>query len=200
MPRDSAKRRKDTELPSLDPVDSVEHWWTKQGFSDTERFLAVTSLLRAHELVTDTMADVLKRFELTLNSYFLLLTIQLSDTGALLLSHIATRIMVHPTTVTLLTDRLENQGLLVREPHPSDRRATYARITPAGRALANEATRNLTDIHFGVAHLTKTDAKQLVELLRPIRAELGDMDRTGDRQQAQHAGDSQPRPSSAPRG
>jgi DNA-binding MarR family transcriptional regulator len=162
---------------SRDPVDWVEHWWTKQGLGDTDRFLAMTSLLRVHQLMTDSMVDVLKKFDLTLNSYFLILTVQLSDKGALLLSHIATRIMVHPTTVTLLTDRLENQGLLVREPHPTDRRATLAKITPAGRALANEATRALAEIKFGVPHLNKEGARQLVALLRPVRAELGDMER-----------------------
>ncbi len=170
----SALKRVRSNGKSPDPVDWVEHWWTKQGLGDTDRFLAVTSLLRVHQLMTEAMTDALKEFDLTLNSYFLLLSVQLSDTGALLLGHIASRIMVHPTTVTLITDRLENQGLLVREPHPTDRRATYAKITPAGRALASEATRSLGKMKFGLPHLTKTGAKQLVALLRPVRAELGD--------------------------
>jgi DNA-binding MarR family transcriptional regulator len=160
---------------SADPVDWVEHWWTKQGFPDTERFVAMTSVLRAHQLLTDCIGDVLKRFDLTVNSYFLVLSVLLSDNGGLLLSQLARRITVHPTTVTLLTDRLESQGLLVREPHPTDRRATFAKITPAGRALANDATRALADIHFGVPHLTEGGAKQLVALLRPVRADLGDL-------------------------
>jgi DNA-binding MarR family transcriptional regulator len=160
---------------SPDPVDWVAHWWAKQGYGESERFLAMTSLLRVHQLMTDAMSDVLKQFDLTLNSYFLVLSVQLSDKGQLLLSHLARRIMVHPTTVTLLTDRLESQGLLVREPHPTDRRATFAKITPAGRALVNEASRALAEIDFGVPELTKSGAKQLIALLRPVRAELGDL-------------------------
>jgi DNA-binding MarR family transcriptional regulator len=135
----------------------------------------MTSLLRVHELMIEAMTEVLKRFDLTVNSYFLILSVQLSDDGAMLLSQLARRIMVHPTTVTLLTDRLESQGLLVRQPHPTDRRATFAKITPAGRALANEATRALEQIKFGVSQLTKTGAEQLVALLRPVRRDLGDM-------------------------
>jgi DNA-binding MarR family transcriptional regulator len=127
--------------------------------------------------MSDAIVAVLKKYELTMNSYFLLFSLMLSDHGALLLSQIATRIMVHPTTVTLLTDRLEEQGLLFREPHPSDRRATFAKITPAGRALANEATRALMEVNFGTPQLTKAGAKQLVALLRPVRAALGDVSR-----------------------
>jgi DNA-binding MarR family transcriptional regulator len=161
---------------SPDPVDWVEHWWTKQGMGDADRFLAVTSIVRVHELMTDAMTSVLKEYDLKVNTYFLLLSVHLSDNGALLLSHIASRLMVHPTTVTIMTDRLENQGLLVREPHPTDRRAIFAKITPAGKALVTSATRALSEITFGLPGLTKADAKQLVNLLRPVRAELGDLD------------------------
>jgi DNA-binding MarR family transcriptional regulator len=153
----------------------VAHAWAKQGFPESEHVLVMTSILRTHQLMSEAMASVLKRYDLTLNSYFLMFSLMLSEDGALLLSQVATRIMVHPTTVTLLTDRLEDQGLLVREPHPTDRRATFAKITPAGRALANEATRALEEIDFGAPQLTRARAKQLVTLLRPVRAGLGDM-------------------------
>ncbi|WP_185736204.1 MarR family winged helix-turn-helix transcriptional regulator [Nocardioides sp. LS1] len=175
MDQAPAPARRPSKGRSPDPVDWVEHWWTKQGMGDTDRFLAVTSIVRIHELMTDAMASVLKEYDLKVNSYFLLLSVHLSDNGALLLSHIASRIMVHPTTVTLMTDRLENQGLLVREPHPTDRRATYAKITPAGKALVTSATDALDEITFGLPGLTKADAKQLVNLLRPVRARLGDL-------------------------
>lgn len=143
---------------------------------DADRFLAVTSVVRLHELMTGAMNGALKEYDLKVNSYFLLLSVHLSDNGALLLSHIANRLMVHPTTVTLMIDRLESQGLLVREPHPTDRRAIYARITPAGKALITSATAALDEIRFGLPGLTKAGAKQLVNLLRPVRAELGDLD------------------------
>ena len=163
---------------SPDPVDWVEQWWSKSGAAGAEQFLAMTSIMRVHQLMTDAISLVLKPFDLTVNAYFLLETVQLSKEGKLLLSHLAKRIMVHPTTVTLLTDRLEEQGLVVREPHQSDRRATFARLTPAGKALANEATRALADIDFGVPKLNASEARQLVTLLRPVRAELGDFSRS----------------------
>lgn len=168
-----------TQLDSTDPIDWVGHWWAVQKMGDTERFQAMGSILRLHQLMTSFMSATLKPFDLAPNSYLLLLTIQLSETGARLLSHLASRIMVHPTTVTLLVDRLEDQGLLAREPHPTDRRATLARITPAGRALTKEASRALADMDFGLPILTTAECKQLVDMLKPVRAALGDKDRVG---------------------
>ena len=47
----------------------------------------------------------------------------------------AQRLLVHPTSVTSTVDALERLGLVERVGHPTDRRATLARITPraAGR-------------------------------------------------------------------
>ena len=39
-----------------------------------------------------------------------------------------------------LFDRLGEQGLITRGPHPTDRRTTLAEITPTGRSLAEKAT------------------------------------------------------------
>ncbi len=39
-----------------------------------------------------------------------------------------------PSTMTGLVDRLEEQGFLRREPHPSDRRATVLRLTRKGES------------------------------------------------------------------
>ncbi len=159
-----------------DPVEWAGYFWGQNGFPDGERFLAVASILRTHQLITGRMERTLKPFGLATNSYLLLLTIQLSDSGARLLSHLAARIMVHPTTITLLADRLERDGLLRREPHPTDRRATFAKITPAGSALVREATQALDGIDFGLTSLSKATSKELINILQKVRQDLGDPD------------------------
>ena len=93
------------------------------------------SLLRLHQLMTAEIDRTLKEFDLTRSGYLALSTIQLSENGTRLLSRIATHMIVHPTTVTLLMGKLESQGLVQRVPHPTDRRATQATITPKGTAL-----------------------------------------------------------------
>ena len=55
--------------------------------------------------------------------------------GPLLLGDIQRRILVSSGGITFLVDRLTGKGLVAREACPSDRRARYAVLTPAGRAL-----------------------------------------------------------------
>jgi DNA-binding MarR family transcriptional regulator len=134
--------------------------------------------MRLAQLVNAEVERVLKDFGLTRTGYLVLATVQLSEDGTRLLGRIATHMMVHPTTVTLVVDRLEEQGLLVRQPHPTDRRATHAKITPAGRALMKEATRALDKVGFGMPGLTSVQAERLTAMLAPIRYAAGDVDDT----------------------
>jgi len=43
-----------------------------------------------------------------------------------------------PATVTGIVDRLETQGLALRDRNPQDRRSTLARITATGRTLLDQ--------------------------------------------------------------
>ena len=162
----------------LDPIDWVGHYWRQQDLGDPRKFLAMGSLLRLQQLMTSEIDRVLKAYDLTRTGYLVLATIQLSEDGTRLLSRIATHMLVHPTTVTLVVDKLEEQGLVTRQPHPTDRRATYARITPAGTAVMKEATRALDDVDFGLPGLTPAKAEQVMKILAPIRAQAGDVDNT----------------------
>jgi MarR family 2-MHQ and catechol resistance regulon transcriptional repressor len=55
--------------------------------------------------------------------------------GPLLLGEIQRKVLVTSGGITYLVDRLVNKGLVRREDCPSDRRARYAVLTPAGEAL-----------------------------------------------------------------
>jgi DNA-binding MarR family transcriptional regulator len=61
----------------------------------------------------------------------------------LTMRELSQRMMVTGGNVTGITDQLENEGLVVRTPHPSDRRALFVRLTPAGRRLF----RRMASIH-----------------------------------------------------
>ncbi|MBQ1090456.1 MarR family winged helix-turn-helix transcriptional regulator [Streptomyces sp. B93] len=51
---------------------------------------------------------------------------------------LADRLGVTPRNVTGLLDALQEDGLVVREAHPTDRRATVVSLSAAGRALTAE--------------------------------------------------------------
>ncbi|MFL1597325.1 MarR family winged helix-turn-helix transcriptional regulator, partial [Gordonia amicalis] len=135
-------------MPDItDPVDWAKHYWEQQGLDgDEQRFLAMTSLLRYQRIVADSVDSELKAHGLNMTDYLLLMTLQLSETGTRLISSLARNLLVHATTATLATDRLEARDLLERSPHPTDRRATCVTITKAGRTKVDEATRALTAI------------------------------------------------------
>lgn len=54
-------------------------------------------------------------------------------------SALARRLMVSPTVITGMVDRLESRGWMRREAHPHDRRRIQLVITDEGRALSEHA-------------------------------------------------------------
>lgn len=53
---------------------------------------------------------------------------------------LATQLGVTPRNVTGLLDALQEDGLVVRAPHPSDRRATLVSLTDEGRSVTSALT------------------------------------------------------------
>jgi DNA-binding MarR family transcriptional regulator len=76
--------------------------------------------------------------------------------------------------VTNAVNRLEEQGLLTREPHPSDGRTTLATITPLGRSLAEKATDAVNRDVFTQPGLEPDAINALVEVIRALRYQAGD--------------------------
>lgn len=70
------------------------------------------------------------------------------------------------TTVTV--DDLEKRGLVVREPHPEDRRVKVVRVTPAGATAAAEAERVMRRPPASLVALSATELLQLRELVRRL--------------------------------
>jgi len=164
---------------SDDPIEWTRHYWPEGDLGDPRKFLAMASVLLLHQMVASAMSQVLKDFGLSRNAYLMLTTIQFSERGSKLLGRVASEMMLHPTTVTTLADRLEELGLVERQPHPTDRRATFVAITTAGRALLRKTTKALDAADFGMVGLTPARAQKLVEMLAPIRMAAGDF-RSGE--------------------
>ncbi|WP_374991317.1 MarR family winged helix-turn-helix transcriptional regulator [Streptomyces sp. LHD-70] len=56
-------------------------------------------------------------------------------TGPLTLRELSTRMGCEPSNATFVSDRLEDQGLVDRRPHPQDRRAKQLVLTDKGTDL-----------------------------------------------------------------
>jgi MarR family 2-MHQ and catechol resistance regulon transcriptional repressor len=89
--------------------------------------------------------------------------------GPLLLSDIQRRILVSSGGITYVIDRLEKKGLVERQACPSDRRATYAALTPRGRALVAEIfPAHRRRIAAALAGLSADEQEQALHLLRRL--------------------------------
>lgn len=104
---------------------------------------------------------------LTMSRYDVLMQLDQGG-GKLGLSELATTIMLSPSGLSKLLDRMEASQLLRREPDPDDARSTYAIITPRGRKLVRAARKR----HHGWLQRAFGDAlsdRDLADLTRVLR-------------------------------
>src|SRR3954467_2278420 len=160
------------ELP-FDPIDEASRQWGRR-WGAVEQMRAVTSLMRAQQIVIGELDDILRKHGLTFARFEALVLLTFSRKGSLPLGKMGERLQVHPTSVTSIVDRLEAAGHVVRRRHPEDGRAVLAEITDAGRAVVDAATRDLVEARFAIADVPAQQLRELSELLRPIRREAGD--------------------------
>lgn len=157
----------------FDPIDEAARQWGKH-WDGVPQMHAVTSLMRAHQVVLNRLDTLLRPHGLTFARYEALVLLRFSSRGALPMGKIGERLQVHPTSATSIIDRLEAAGLVARKPHPDDGRAILAEITDTGRALVEQATTVLVDNEFGLAAISGEGLADLSEMLRPVRREAGD--------------------------
>jgi DNA-binding MarR family transcriptional regulator len=135
---------------------------------------AVTSLMRAHQLVLAEVDAIVKPYGLTFARYEALVLLVFSKKGSLPLSKIGERLQVHPTSVTNIIDRLEKSDLVTRRPNPNDGRGVLAEITEQGRRVAEKATADLMAAEFGLGALSTEQHDFLFATLRDLRLASGD--------------------------
>lgn len=157
----------------FDPIDEAARQWGLR-WDGVPSMHAVTSLMRAQQIVLARLDTLLRPHELTFARYEALVLLVFSSRGSLPLGKMGERLQVHPTSVTSIVRRLEDAGLVTRVPHPDDGRAVLAEITPAGRQVVELATKDLVSADFGLGALSETDLRALSALLRPVRRAAGD--------------------------
>ena len=157
----------------FDPIDEAARQWSLR-WEAVEEMHAVTSLMRAQQIVLARLDEVLRPHGLTFARYEALVLLTFSRAGALPLGKMGERLQVHATSVTSIVDRLEGAGLVTRRRHPEDGRAVLAEITDAGRALVERATADLVRSRFALTSLEADQLAALSDLLRPVRQDAGD--------------------------
>jgi DNA-binding MarR family transcriptional regulator len=130
------------------------------------------ALVRTHARLWDQVeAQMRQDHGLTMPRYDVLTHLDLAG-GRLGLSDLAATIVLSPSGLSKLLDRMEDSGLIRREPDPRDARSTFAAITPRGRALVRKARAShhaFLDRAFGDA-LDARDVADLTRIMRRIDA------------------------------
>ena len=158
-----------------DPVAEAHRQWSQHGWeAEADGMAAVTSIMRAQQIMLARVEALLRPFELTFARYEMLRLLSFTRDGALPMASASARLQVHPTSVTNTTDRLERAGLLRRTAHPTDGRATLVQITPAGREIGEAATEVINREFFSDVGLSAEDRDELVAILARFRRDAGD--------------------------
>jgi DNA-binding MarR family transcriptional regulator len=110
------------------PIDGEDRWmptWLALVRSYTQLWDLVEAQMRRDHGLTMARYDVLAQLDMA--------------GGQLGLSELATSLLLSPSGLSKLLDRMEASGLVRRDPDPRDARAAFATITPDGRSLARKA-------------------------------------------------------------
>jgi DNA-binding MarR family transcriptional regulator len=160
----------------FDPIRRAADLWRARWGARSEpvAMASATSIMRVQQLLLGDFDATVGRHGLTFARYEALVLLAFSRDGHLPMSKMGQRLMVHPTSVTNIVQRLAAQGLVERAPNPADGRGMLAAITPAGRAVMEAATKDLVAAGFSLGSLTAQENEQLFTLLRKVRGAAGD--------------------------
>jgi DNA-binding MarR family transcriptional regulator len=158
-----------------DPIAVARVNWERAGWGDVSQgMVAVTSVMRAHQILLARVENALRPYDLSFSRYELLRLLAFSRTGALPITKASDRLQVHVTSVTHAIRRLEADGLVKRVPHPTDGRTTLVQITEIGRATVEDATVTLNEQVFADIGMGPGESEALVSSIETLRRNAGD--------------------------
>ena len=135
-------------------------------FTEAE-FAAWRGLIRLRESVMREIDQRLSEAgEIPLDDYGVLITLVGQPDKRLRMSVLGARRLLTPSGITRAVMRLEERGLVRREPDPEDRRAAFAALTKKGLAALRRAQRvhhaTVRELYLG--RLDEREQRQLARL------------------------------------
>ena len=103
---------------TFDPINEAARQWREHwGDEPLPSMTAVTSIMRAQQILLARLNELLRPFDLTFPRYEALMLLHFSSAGALPLGKMGERLQVHRTSITNIVDGLEKLGYARRSPH-----------------------------------------------------------------------------------
>ncbi|TPN31303.1 MarR family transcriptional regulator [Mesorhizobium sp. B2-3-3] len=150
---------------------AIEQWRRERPDLDVSPMGVIGRLNEASSLIArDRLSPVFARFGLQSGEFDVLATLRRSGQPyALTPTELYEATMVTSGAMTARLDRLEKAGLILRAPHPSDRRGVVVQLTEKGLALIDEAvTAHVANEHEILSGLTKAEHETLSSLLEKL--------------------------------
>ncbi|MGA9376842.1 MAG: MarR family transcriptional regulator [Mycobacterium sp.] len=159
----------------LDPITLARANWERAGWGEVaDGMVAVTSVMRAHQILLARVETALRPYDLSFSRFELLRLLAFSSKGELPITKASDRLQVHVTSVTHAIRRLESDGLVKRLPHPTDGRTTLVRLTELGRSTVEDATETLNKDVFADIGISADESRSLATSIETLRRHAGD--------------------------
>jgi DNA-binding MarR family transcriptional regulator len=161
-----------------DEVDEIlDQWAAERPDLDPSPMGVIGRIARLGRSFDRSVADVLATHGLGADEFDVLATLRRQGSPYRLNpTRLRESMMVTSATMTHRLDKLEQRGLITREPDPADRRGVLIALTPTGRSLVDRAVVDHVDNeHRLLAALAPREREQLAGLLR--RLSVGQPDR-----------------------
>jgi DNA-binding MarR family transcriptional regulator len=159
----------------IDPVaEARRHWEQRWGDDASRPMAAVTSIMRAQQVLLARLNDIVRPHGLTFPRYEALALLSFTRQGELPIGKLGERLQVHRTSASSIVAALADDGFVQRVPSDRDGRATLAVITETGRRVARTATEDLNAAAFGIDALAPEEQEAVTALLRTLRLDAGD--------------------------
>ena len=132
---------------------------------------AFVGLVRAYSATTRCFSALLQREHgLTLNEFEVLLRLARAPDRRLKRIELVEQVLLTPSGITRLLDRLERAGLVCKDSCSSDARVTYAVLTDAGAEKLRAASRShIAEIRtLMCSHCSDSELASLAELLHRL--------------------------------
>lgn len=150
---------------------AIEQWKRERPDLDVSPMGVLGRLNEASSLIArDRLAPLFARFGLQAGEFDVLATLRRSGQPyALTPTALYEATMVTSGAMTNRLDRLEKAGLILRGPHPNDRRGIVVQLTEKGLALIDEAlTAHVANEHEILAGLSDAEREALSRLLEKL--------------------------------
>ncbi|AMV18828.1 MarR family winged helix-turn-helix transcriptional regulator [Planctomyces sp. SH-PL14] len=134
---------------------------------------AMLNLLRASDQFQNRFGRLFREYGLTSSQYNILRILR-GEGKPLPSLEIADRMIQVVPAITGLIDRLQEAGMVTRRRCETDRRVVYVDLTDKARSLLTDLDEPVLELHRDLlGHLSRTELKELVQLLEKARVPLG---------------------------